>query len=1012
VTAANHLALDPSLLDLFRAEIDVHLPALGEGLLALEKDPRAAERLEALMRAAHSIKGAAKIVGVEPAVRIAHALEDCFVAAQGAELLLDSDGIDALLRGVDALQRITVPDASEKGAVTEDELRGLLDALAAVRAGEKVGGGTAKASAEDSAVPPRPPEPSPPPTAPRPLIYEFVGEAKEHLANVSDDLLALEQGKDDSSHYRIDRLFRALHSVKGGAGFFGCRRIEELAHHMETVCERMRQGAVAVEPGVIDALLASADRIHALLDDAERSNEADVGPVLDRLRPFLGEGGKESKEAREADAPPGRPPAAAPAPPPQGGAGSIRIPVPLVDRLMTLAGELVLVRNQAVRAIAPGDPALGTLAQRLNAVTSDLQDAAMRMRMQPVGNLFGKFPRMVRDLARQLGKRIELEVLGTEVELDKTILEALSDPLTHLVRNACDHGIEPAAQRRQAGKPEEGRIVLSARHLGGRIAIEVRDDGRGIDAAAVRRKALEQGLRSPAELARLGDREVLALILLPGFSTAREVTDVSGRGVGMDVVKTNLDQLGGTLEIDSAPGRGTTFTLHLPLTLAIIPCLLVSAGGQTYAISQKDVEELVCLQPGQGQTRIETAYDREMVRLRGRLLPLVRLTEVLSSSPLTPDRSPTRGEGGNGAAAPLQIAVAKVGSRRFGLVVDDILDTEEIVVKPLHAALKALPVYSGATVLGDGRAALILSAEGIARHAGVAWEGAARPGADGGPDGAARAESQTVLLFRYGPHEQLAVPLALIRRIEMVQAGRIERVGDREFVAVEGVPTPVLRLDAVLGLSPCPDRPAMLLLLPKNLRRPLGVLLSEIIDTETVPLDFSDAAYRADGLLGSAVVRGRMTLFLDLDRLADLAAEPGQPPPARPAPAGRRVLLVEDTQFFRRLVTGYLEGEGYEVVVAAHGAEGLGRLREGAFDLVVSDIEMPVMDGWAFARAVRDEPAFARLPLLALTTLNSAADRDKALACGFNGYEVKLERERFLAAVAALLPRPEAASHA
>jgi two-component system chemotaxis sensor kinase CheA len=687
-------------------------------------------------------------------------------------------------------------------------------------------------------------------------------------------------------------------------------------------------------------------------------------------------------------------PARAPEPP-----SSIRIPVPLVDRLMALAGELVLVRNQAVRAIAPGDAALGALAQRLDAVTSDLQDAAMRMRMQPVGNLFGKFPRMVRDLARQLGKRIELDVSGTEVELDKTILEALSDPLTHLIRNACDHGIEAPEPRRRAGKPEEGRIALSARHLGGRIAIEVRDDGRGIDPESVRRKALEQGLRTPAELARLGDREALALILLPGLSTAREVSDLSGRGVGMDVVKTNLERLGGTLHIDSSPGRGTTFTLYLPLTLAIIPCLLVSAGGERYALSQKDVEELVCLQPGQANGRVEVAYDQEVVRLRGRLLPLVRLGEVLQI-PNTPARSAS--EGPSSPALRASIAAVKVGARRFGLVVDDILNTEEIVVQPLHPALRSLTIYSGATVLGDGRAALILSAEGIARQAAVSWDTPALATAAAGADGP-RAEAQTVLLFRYGPQEQFAVPLAMIRRLELVHPGRIERVGEREFLTVEGVPTPVLRLDRVLSVSPCPDRPTLLLLLPKGLRRPLGVLLSEIIDTETVSLDLSDGAYRADGLIGSAVVRGRMTLFLDVYRLADLAGE-AERPGALPAPARRRrILLVEDTQFFRQVVKGYLEREGYEVATAVHGADGVERLRAETFDLIVSDIEMPVMDGWAFARAVRDLPGGAGLPLLALTTLNSPADRERALACGFSGYEVKLERERFLAAVSALL---------
>jgi two-component system chemotaxis sensor kinase CheA len=348
----------------------------------------------------------------------------------------------------------------------------------------------------------------------------------------------------------------------------------------------------------------------------------------------------------------------------------------------------------------------------------------------------------------------------------------------------------------------------------------------------------------------------------------------------------------------------------------------------------------------------------------------------------------------------LYFAVLKVGSRRFGLVVDGILNTEEIVVKPLHPALKSLTIYAGATVLGDGRSALILSAEGIARHAGVSWD-VEPPGA--ASEGVRRAESQTVLLFRHGPREQFAVPLAMIRRIETVPADRIERVGDREFVAVEGVPTPVLRLDSVLSVSPCPDRPTMLLLLPKNLRRPLGVLLSEIIDTETVPLDFSDDAYRADGVVGSALVRGQMTLFLDLYRLADIVTAPERPAPVPSLPARRRILLVEDTQFFRHLVTGYLEGEGYEVVTAVHGGEGIERLREETFDLIVSDIEMPVVDGWAFARAVRELPGHAGLPLLALTTLSSPADCDRALACGFSGYEVKIDRERFLAAVAALL---------
>jgi two-component system chemotaxis sensor kinase CheA len=1008
---------------------------------------------------------------------------------------------------------------------------------------------------------------------PRPLVFDFVGEAKEHLANIADDLLALEQAgagrPDEASRYRIDRLLRAVHSVKGGAGFFGCRTIGRLAQAMEAVLERLRDGGLLPEPAVIDTLLAGADRILALLDDVEHSNDADLGPLLERFEPLLppagGEvvrwwGGEGSAPAPGADLPaptqdlttqapdglvlfealqaPGpadhaylygltldladcqrrqgfspaevlrrlqgagevldgrlevpdfdlerplpagpvwyhaivsaalppdrlrrdlgldgarivvlsapsgggavvrkpaaelapQPPPAAPAPPPPTAAppapatgeraSTLRIPVGLVDQLMTLVGELVLVRNQAVRTIDPGDPSLGPIARRLDGVTGALQGAVLRTRMQPVGNLFGKFPRLVRDLARQLCKQIALDIWGTEVELDKTILEALSDPLTHLVRNCCDHGIEPPEQRERAGKPPEGRVSLGARQLGGQICIEVRDDGRGIDPDRLRQKAQRVGLRTQAELARMGERELLGLILLPGFSTAPEVTDLSGRGVGMDVVKTNLEALGGALEIDSAVGRGTTMTLRLPLTLAIIPCLLVTADGQRYAIPQKDLQELVCLHPDHSPARIEHAYDQEVIRLRDRLLPLVRLAEVLRHS--QPFTARTRAEvlrahrraaaGGQpaGGEAAVFIAVVRVGSQRYGLVVDEVLDTEEIVVKPVHASLRRLGIYQGATILGDGRVALILNMEGIARHAGCRTPAAAEAhAAEVGAEGPG-AEAQTLLLFRCGPREQFAVPLAMVRRIERVPAERVQQVGEadaQEFVTVDGVPTRVLRLDRLLSVSPCEPRDEYLLLLPKNLRQPLGVLLTEILATETLALDVHKGAVRAAALVGSAVVRGRLTLLLDLFRLADLAtgAGPGTLPAPSPAalPDGRRrVLLVEDTQFFRELVRGYLEGEGFEVTTANNGAEGLEQLDRQTFDLVVSDIEMPVLDGWGFARAVRRRPDGAGVRLLALTTLNSDEARERARESGFDSYEVKIDRERFLGAVAELL---------
>jgi two-component system, chemotaxis family, sensor kinase CheA len=762
---------DPALLDLFRAELETHLATLSAGVLSLEGVSSDPKNLESLMRAAHSIKGAAKIVGFDAAVQVSHQMEDCFVAAQRGQIALTSDSVDVLLRGVDALGRLgTSADAAEDdSSLTPAALEQLIAEIAAVRSGRLP-------VAERPATPASPPITVPAAAAvSQAAVHDFVSEAKEHLATVVQDLLALEQGPSESSAERIDRLFRAMHSVKGGAGFVGCQVIEELAHAMENVLEEFRQtGRTPPDSTVVDALLAGTDRIQTLVDDAERSNEADVGDLVRRLRqclakPFDGQPVSTGESQRlggvqragGVDGTGWQPVLRAAVGPlaPRGPdrSASVRIPVPLVDRLMTLAGELVLVRNQALRSIDGGESEIRPVLQRLDALTSQLQAAVTQTRMQPVGNLFAKFPRTVRDLARQMGKTIELEVGGTEVELDKSVLELLSDPLTHLIRNCCDHGLELPDQRARAGKPAAGRVVLNARQQGGQIFIEVRDDGRGIDAERIKRKALESGLRTAAELARLTDKEALGLITLPGFSTAATVTDLSGRGVGMDVVKTNLDQLGGQLDIDSTPGLGTTFSLRVPLTLAIIPCLLVRVGQQRYAIPQKDLKELVCLHPQQTQTRIETTRDQEVVRLRGELLPLVRLAEVLDRpSPFDADAreaivrkyrgigcQPVRMEGKDdrlaahptlfhdlderftgteptaGSAAVTLFAVVKVGQRRFGLVVDEILKNEEIVVKPVHSLLKPLTCFSGATILGDGRVALILNMEGIVRHADV-----------------------------------------------------------------------------------------------------------------------------------------------------------------------------------------------------------------------------------------------------------------------------------------------------
>ncbi|WP_010583853.1 hybrid sensor histidine kinase/response regulator [Schlesneria paludicola] len=680
---------------------------------------------------------------------------------------------------------------------------------------------------------------------------------------------------------------------------------------------------------------------------------------------------------------------------------TLRIQVELLDRMMTLVGELTLVRNQSLLSFSDEDATHRSIIQRLNSVTSELQDVTLRARMQPVGNLFAKFPRMVRDLARQLGKQVDLELLGRDVELDKSIIEQLSDPLMHLIRNSVDHGIEMPAEREAQGKPPAGRIVLSATHEDGQIQIQVRDDGKGIDSAAVRAKALAVQLRTAAELDRMVPRELFSLILLPGFSTATHVTEVSGRGVGMDVVKTNIEQLEGTISIDSDVGRGTTMTLKLPLTLAIIRCLIVTVGPNRFAVPQRDLEEVICLHP-KASGHIELAFDTEVYRLRDRLLPIVRFSDVVGhhqrftaekKAELLAARTIAVGE------RPIEyILVLRQGSRRFGLVVDEVRGTQEIVVKPMHPSMKRVNLFAGATIMGDGHVALIADVDGIVDHANLSFDSAVET-LDERHTARDAAQVHRVLLFEYGPREQFALPLIQIRRVELIHRDRIERAGDHEFVTVDGVSTRILRLDRLIHTSTLESDPALMtLILPKFVSLPMGILVSRIVDTESLALDIQQHPDLPDGILGSAIVRDRLTLFLELHHLSEKlfgTAGTVSSPGRNSERTSRRVLLIDDTAFFREVVKRYLVAEGFDVTTAIHGADGLKILSTGRpFDLIVSDIEMPVMDGWEFAREVRRRGI--KTPMLALTSLSGEQNEAKAKECGYDGYEVKLDHDRLV----------------
>lgn len=692
---------------------------------------------------------------------------------------------------------------------------------------------------------------------------------------------------------------------------------------------------------------------------------------------------------------------------------SLRINVELLDRLMNLVGELTLVRNQTQVTFAEQEGETRNLIQRLNSVTSELQDTVLQTRMQPVGNLFGRFPRMVRDLARQLGKEVDVVTVGQEVELDKTVLERLSDPLTHLIRNSIDHGLELPDIREAAGKPRVGRIVLAATPADGQVTIEIRDDGRGIDPVAVKSRAAAMGLRTESELDRMSHRELLSLILLPGFSTAKKVTDVSGRGVGMDVVKTNVEELEGHLTIDSSPGRGTSMVLRVPLTLAIVPCLIVTVGKDRFAVPQRELEEIVCLHSG-GKRSLEHAFDMEVFRLRETLLPVIRFAEVLARpKPFSAvDKAEILAKHPPTARDPAMIEyilVLRSSGKRFGLLVDQVQGREEIVVKPVHAAMRKLTIFSGATLMGDGKVALIANVEGIVEHA-RCYAAAA----DETPKSAVRNphEVHRVLLFEYGASEQYALPLVQVRRVELLDMSRIERVGEREFVTIDGQSTRILRLNEMMNVSTCEESLTKFLILPRFVPEPMGILAHRIVDTESLAIELQSNG-NVRGILGTAIVRSRLSLFLDIQQLREIAfgtANPGQAPlsaavvtekdetqsPFREGShdkrAVQRVLLVDDMSFFREVVRRYLADEKIEIVTGVDGHHGLELLAKQDIDLVVSDIEMPNMDGWQFCRAAREKGY--RMPFLALTSLAKVENEQKAMDCGFDDFEEKLDHDR------------------
>jgi len=746
------------------------------------------------------------------------------------------------------------------------------------------------------------------------LVQDFLIESCENLDRIDRDLVILEKSPGDLSI--VAGVFRSIHSIKGACGFLGFTRLESVSHVGENLLSKLRTGELSVTEEITSSLLSLVDAVRSMLGDIEKtgkdgSNEySGLVAELSRLQAL--ENSHQAHSSVESVANNDTQPIESSTPEPKMSAkpvsgvacepvvpelaaavdvlkmnsladstkpaavssasgeskspsaadNNIRVDVGLLDKLMNLVGELVLARNQILQVSATlENPTLIATTQRLNLITTELQEGVMKTRMQPIGNIWSKLPRVVRDLALSCSKQVRVEMEGAETELDKTIIEAIKDPLTHIVRNSVDHGIESPEVRIARGKTAEGRLSLRAYHESGQVILEINDDGNGIDGKRVKAKAVERGLLTQEQADKLPDREAIYLIFLPGFSTAEKITNVSGRGVGMDVVKTNIERIGGLVDIQSNLGFGSTIRIRIPLTLAIIPALMVSCEGNRFAIPQVSLLELLRVEPEDSSTKIEWVNGTPVIRLRGDLLPLVSLGQELNLC--SQEKAFQSG---------INVVVLQADDRQFGLVIDEIQDTGEIVVKPLSKRLKAIPVYAGATILGDGQVALILDVMQLAHRANIVSE--SRNANTSDVDTASdvdthSAKTQSLLVFESSDGQACAVQLSSLTRLEEVERANLETSGGQTVIQYRDQIMPLIDMSLALGgcsIASSGDEPTTQVLVYGGEGKAIGLMVHRISDIVHEELKIISSSTRP-GIAYTAVVQGRVTEIIDVCQL-------------------------------------------------------------------------------------------------------------------------------------------------
>lgn len=918
--------MDDLLLE-FLTETNESLDVVDAELVKFEQDPNNAEILGNIFRLVHTIKGTCGFLGLPRLESLAHAGETLMGKYRDG-CPVTTQGVSLILLSIDRLKAI-LADLEASGSEPAGDDQDLISELERIALAAD---GVEEPAAEEAA----PAEPVAE-LEPEPAREVRVGEVP---LDELDRIFAETESDYDAEAAAKQQMEEALAEVKAATG-----------------------------DAPADEASAAPDAAPEPVNAAAPKAEANPAPAAK-----LG-AAAEAKPAGEKSL----------------ASQSIRVSVDTLENLMTMVSELVLTRNQLLEIVRRHeDSEFKVPLQRLSNVTAELQEGVMQTRMQPIGNAWQKLPRIVRDLAGELGKDIELEMVGAETELDRQVLDLIKDPLTHMVRNSADHGLELPADRAAVGKPEKGTIKLAAYHEGGHIIIEIADDGKGLPTQLLKNKAIDNELYTEAEIERMSEAQIHKLIFHPGLSTAAKVTNVSGRGVGMDVVRTNIEAIGGTIDLKSKEGDGTVVMIKIPLTLAIVSTLIVESSGERFAIPQLAVVELVRAQKD-SEHKIETIRNTPVLRLRDKLLPLSPLSHLLGVESPT-EGSDTIGEEGF-------IVVMQVGNQTFGLVVDAVFHTEEIVVKPMSSMLRHLSMFSGNTILGDGSVIMILDPNGIANAIGSAIDSevAEKAKAQEAVTVTSEAQSVSLLVFRAGGKEPKAVMLSLVTRLEELQAEAIETANGRHLVQYRGHLMPLVKVNEDMEIRTSGTQPMLVF---ADEHRSMGLVVDEIVDIVDEVLDI-EVTSEKPGLLGSAVIKGKATEVLDVGYFMPLAFDDWfMMKDSGSVSASFDVLLVDDSAFFRNMLAPVLRSAGYTVTACSDAHEALELLDEGRqFDAIVSDIEMPGLSGYEFTTQVRKDSRYAHTPIIAMSAHATPAAIEKGRSAGFSDYVAKFDRTGLIAAI-------------